>query len=146
MEKERNTKETLLDAKLSFTMVFQVNGFIQHMNKLITPVVQFNHEETWHWYIQRKRVWKCSIMLVCSKPMGVITLKKCFICMWLLSIRFNSLKKKAFINALDLSQLSLFFQLSLLKNIHFYDLLVHLSLCNLSISTYKKILYKNTRI
>lgn len=32
-------------------------------------VVQFKHGETWHWYIQRKRTWKCSVMLVCSKLM-----------------------------------------------------------------------------
>ena len=33
---QRKTQKKLFDAKLSFTIVFQVSGFIQNMSKLIT--------------------------------------------------------------------------------------------------------------
>ena len=36
-QRKRKTWKKLFDAKLSFTIVFQVNGFIQYMSKLITP-------------------------------------------------------------------------------------------------------------
>ena len=36
-QRKRKTRKKLYDAKLSFTIVFQVSGFIQYMSKLITP-------------------------------------------------------------------------------------------------------------